>query len=842
MQNPKTQFTGLTNIEVENLQKQYGKNELVPQKNQNFFFKIIKILSEPMFLLLIIAAVVYFILGEPRDGAIMLIFVVVIISIDVVQEWKTDKTLKALKELATPKITVLRNGEKIEIESVNLVPGDIMFMMEGLRVPADGKIVKCNDFCVDESSLTGESVSVWKSEKENKCDDYWKTNYCYAGTLVKNGTATVIVESIGQNTEYGKIGKSVALAKETKTPLQKQTRALVKTCSIIALVLFVLVCIITFFNLHELGIKERFIQSILSGITLAMAMIPEEFPVVFTVFMSMGAWRLAKKHSLIRKLASVETLGQVTVLCVDKTGTITTNNMTVANVIPFQAKKEELETVMAYACEDDAYDAMENAILNYLQQERKTKSKHERLVYEYSFTNETKMMGHAWETQDGVLVACKGAPEEMMKLCNLNLNQAKNANKQVHSLFEKGYRVLAVGAMKLQKKEEVPKTLQECKLTLLGFVALWDPPKENIEKDILTCKRAGIRVVMITGDNGTTAKSIAKKIGMENTERVLTGEQIHQLSINELKELVKTTAIFSRVLPEHKMKIVQALHENGEIVAMTGDGVNDASALKYADIGISMGKRGCEVSREASDLILLDDNFSTIVETVKDGRRIYDNIKKAIGYIFSIHIPIALAALLAPLLGIASGSLLLLPLHVMLLELLIDPTCSIVLEREPAEADIMRRKPRKQHEKLLTKTLLFKSLMQGFIIFVASFLTYYFVMQKANVSVARTMGLGIIILSNLFLVVVNSSSNQFAYKSLKKLAKDKVMWFSAIFTLGMLFIIIYTPLNNLLKLSALSLVQIFSVIVIAIISVFWYEIVKLIKWIIINKKLKKEQK
>ncbi|MEG2144532.1 MAG: cation-translocating P-type ATPase, partial [Oscillospiraceae bacterium] len=344
-------------------------------------------------------------------------------------------------------------------------------------------------------------------------------------------------------------------------------------------------------------------------------------------------------------------------------------------------------------------------------------------------------------------------------------------------------------------------------------------------------KKAGIRVVMITGDNGITASSIAKKIGMENCDNIITGDMLNAMSDKELCEKVKTVSVFSRVIPEHKMRIVKAFKENGEIVAMTGDGVNDAPALKYADIGIAMGKRGSEVSREAADLILMDDNFTTIVETVRDGRRIYDNIRKAVGYVFTIHIPIALSSLLAPMLGISPGALLLLPLHVVLLELIIDPTCSIVLERQPAETNIMDRAPRNTKEKLLDGGILFKSILQGLVVFASSFLSYYFILDKnpANAPVARSVGLAIIMLSNLFLVQVNSSEYDFAFTSCKRLAKDKIMWSVNIGTALMLGIILYSPLNNFLKLAPLSFRLMLQSGIIAIVSVFWYELVKLYK-------------
>ncbi len=833
----KSNMAGLTTAEAKELQERYGKNEITPLKKESFLRKVLHIICEPMFLLLIIAAVIYFILGEPRDGAIMLIFVIGIISIDVIQEWKTDKTLNALKDLSAPHVTVIRDGEESVIASVDIVPGDLMMIYEGVKIPADGVVVKCNDLCVDESSLTGEAMGVWKVNTEDaeltSDNDYWRRDYCYAGTLVTQGVATVLVDKIGATTEYGKIGANVASAPDEETPLQKQTGSLVKMCAGIAAVLFVLVAVFTYFNISDHDFGDRIVESILSGVTLAMAMIPEEFPVILTVFLSMGAWRLAKKQSLVRKLPSVETLGAVSVLCVDKTGTITMNQMTIQNTWALDGDKHNLCETMGLGCETDAYDPMEKAMLAHCDSVGISKENlfNGEMISEYTFTNDLKMMGHVWRRDGEIVIAAKGSPERILTICNLTDRERETVEHKITEMSEEGLRVIAVAAAYPKTEAEIPAEITACSLTFCGLIGLADPPRESVKNDIAICNKAGVRVVMITGDNGITATSIAKKIGMPNSDNVITGDMLNEMTDKELCEKVKDVSIFSRVIPEHKMRIVKAFKENGEIVAMTGDGVNDAPALKYADIGIAMGKRGSEVSREAADLILMDDNFTTIVETVKDGRRIYDNIRKAVGYVFTIHIPIAFASLLAPMLGVAPTALLLLPLHVVLLELIIDPTCSIVLERQPAETDIMDRKPRDPKEKLLDAKILLKSIIQGLVIFAASFGVYYTLLadNPDNASIARSMGLAIIMLSNLFLVQVNSSDHDFAVQSAKRLAKDKVMWGVNIGTIAMLLIILYTPISSFLKLAPLSIPLLFSAIGIAAVAVMWYEIVKLVK-------------
>lgn len=637
--NSSAKMVGLTSGEAKLLQERYGKNNIVPEKKESFIRKVLEVIKEPMFLLLLVAAMIYFILGEPRDGIIMLIFVVAVISIDVVQEWKTDKTLKALRKLSAPHITVIRDGIEMMINSEDLVPGDLMIISEGVKVPADGFVIKANDLCIDESSLTGEPVCVWKSVN-NSDNGYWKQNYCYAGTLVTQGIGVIKVDKIGVGTEYGKIGKKVSETKEEATPLQKQTSTLVKVCAYIAAILFFLVAVITYMNLIDYSFKARIIESILSAITLAMAMIPEEFPVILTVVLSMGAWRLAKKNSLVRKLPSVETLGAVSVLCVDKTGTITINKMTVKDIWSVNDDIKGFSKIMGMACETEAYDPMEQAMIEYCEKNNITKDMlfGGTLVKEYSFTNERKMMGHVWKNDEGITVAAKGSPEKIIKLCDLDEELKKDINNKMKEFSLKGLRVIAVGKMIIEKEDDIPRSLEQCRLEFLGLVALQDPPRETVKNDIAICSKAGIRVVMITGDNGITASAIAKDVGIVGNDNIITGDIIDRLSDEELREKVKNINIFSRVVPEHKMRIVKAFKENGEIVAMTGDGVNDAPALKKADIGIAMGKRGSEVAREAADLVLLDDNFSTIVYTVKDGRRIYDNIKKAIGYVFTLSL------------------------------------------------------------------------------------------------------------------------------------------------------------------------------------------------------------
>jgi len=828
---------GLTTEQAKELQQKFGKNELVPKKKEGFLLKMFRVVCEPMFLLLIAASVIYFLLGEPKDGAIMLIFVVAVIGIEVIQEWRTDRTLAALKDLSAPRITVLRDGKEQTINSTDLVPGDIMLVVEGLKVPADGVVLKASTLLVDESSLTGESIGVWKLTSEEVGSDnvdYWRRDYCYAGTLVTQGTGTILVDRIGASTEYGKICKNVVTAPNVQTPLQQQTEKMVKSFGSFAMVLFALVGIATYLDISDHALKDRVIESILAGITLAMAMIPEEFPVILTVFLSMGAWRLAKKQSLVRKLPSVETLGAVSVLCVDKTGTITMNQMKVQDTWNPDGDDKKLNKVMGMACKADAYDPMEKAMIVFCEEQGISREElfGSELVKEYPFTNETKMMGNVWAHDGKNLVTAKGSPERILQLCELTRMEMAHIENKINSMAERGLRVIAVGEMVLSNIDDVPENLVDCKLKFCGVVGLADPPRDSVKQNVETCSKAGVRVVMITGDNGITAGAIARQIGMAADDKIITGDEIDKMSQEELMGKIKNVSIFSRVVPEHKMRIVQAFKANGEIVAMTGDGVNDAPALKYADIGIAMGKRGSEVAREAADLILLDDNFSTIVDTIKDGRRIYDNIKRAFGYVIVIHIPIAFAALLAPLLGINPASLFLLPVHVVLLELVIDPTCSIVLERQPAEMDVMERSPRKTDEKIIDISGLTKNIFQGFAIFGAAFGTYLTFLEQSpdNAALARTMGLTIIFIANMLLVHVNSSESEFAVQSILRLRGDKVIAAVNIGVIVSLIIMLYTPIAEGLKLAPLNWQQIVLAVGVACASVLWYEFVKLARF------------
>lgn len=815
---------GLTTTQAQQKLLQVGPNVLVPKKKSTLGKKIISVLLEPMFVLLFITTLIYFFLGEPRDGLIMLGFIVVIVAIDIIQEWRTDKTLEALRELASPQVTVFRDDKEQIIDPQLLVPGDVMLVTEGEKIAADGVIINREELLVDQSSLTGESNPVLKVRDE----------LVLAGTIVVHGGARVRVEKTGSKTEYGKIGQEIASAKEKASPLQCQINKLVKYAAIAAGGLFLLVTIVTWFDgSAELGFVARFTDSLIAGVTIAMAMIPEEFPVVLTVFLSLGAWRLARKKALTRHLPTVETLGAVKVIFTDKTGTLTENKMTVVDNVA-ATTDQQLRRISFLACEEDTFDPMEKAIVHFakvglnLTAEQK-KMKQQGVVKDYIFNNVDKMMGHLWLNDDEYLLTMKGAPEKVLPLCQLTAGARKRLEQQQEALAAQSYRIIAVASKKWRRLDKpVPEKLIDYQqLEFVGLLALADPPRTEAAQAIAHAREAGVRVIMITGDNGTTAKAVAKQVGLDTTAGVITGEQLAQLTDSQLRAQLEKVNVFARVVPSDKLRLVKQLRALGIITAMIGDGVNDAPALKNADIGIAMGKRGTQVAQEAADMIITDDNFATIVRAIRDGRRIYDNLRKSVIYIFVIHIPIALAALLAPILGIAPENVMLLPLQVLILELIIDPTCSIVFERQPAESNVMKRGPRGAKSSLIEAKQVAQIVAQGLSIFIASFGIYLWQLSIGqSAALARTMGVLTLSLSSLFLVYVNSSFIRPAWRSLLIDSKDKVIWLINGGIVAMLLLVIYSPLNQITYLAALNFSQFAFCLLLALVATIWWELLK----------------
>ena len=776
-------FGGLTKEEVINSKEKYGVNKLEEKKKQPLILKMLSIFKEPMFLLLIIAASIYFIVGEYRDGIIMLIFVLAICLIEYIQETKTDKALEELNKLSALNVKVIREGKEEVISSEEVVVGDIVLLEEGDSVPADGKLLYTQSLGVNESSLTGESLVVYKNCKEDK-DNHFKLNMCYSGTNVTNGLGVIEIVSVGKNTEFGRIGESLKEIEKERTPLEKQINKLVFICTIISFIVFLLTIVINYINHPELAFSKRIIEAILAGVTIAMATIPEEIPVVLTVFLAMGAWDLTKKKTITRNMKTIETLGAVNVLCTDKTGTLTENKMKVQDV--YEYSDTFLETSYL-SCPLVAYDPMEIAIKEYCKLKNDI-NYGEKITKEYAFTPETKMTGQVW---DNKLLCVKGAYESVLPLCNLDKKKYEEIKKKIDEYSNEGFRVLAVARNNSLKN--IPNSLFEVKLTFEGLIALYDPPRFGVKTSLSECYSAGVRVIMITGDNGETAKGIAKKINLANYDEVITGNELENMSDEELFEKAKTVNIFARVYPNHKMRIVNALQKDNKIVAMTGDGVNDAPALKKANVGIAMGKRGTNVAKESADLILLDDNFNTIVKAIENGRTIYHNIRKAISYVIAIHIPIALLSLFVPVFKLPT---LLLPIHVMLLELLIDPTSSIVFQRIKPSSDIMQEKPRNINEAILNVKNAISSISQGLLIFLVVFITYFLLIHNnIDTNLSITVAYAILVLS-IMLITYQLRGNDFTLKAFVKSFKDKV---SLIVNLGVIIgltMFVYVPFFN----------------------------------------------
>lgn len=810
-------INGLTDDEVILSRKNNGSNELSKKKREPLILKIVNIFKEPMFLLLIIAASVYFIVGEYGDGIIMLVFVIAVCFIEFIQETKTDKALEELNKLSSLSVRVIRNKNEKIISSDEIVVGDIVILEEGDKVPADGEILYAQSLGVNESSLTGESEIVYKNTKIDK-DNHFKLNMCYSGTDITNGMGIIRITSVGNKTELGLIGDSLNLVKKCKSPLEKQINKLVFICTIISAIIFFMTLIITYINNSELVFSQRIVESLLAGITIAMATIPEEIPVILTVFLAMGAWELTREKTLTKNMKTIENLGTVNVLCTDKTGTITENKIKVQDIYSFD--KEILDTLY-YACPVVAYDPMEIAIKKYCEEKEKFDMK-AKITKEYAFTPETKMMGQVLNDK---ILCVKGAYESVIPLCNLSEEDYKVIVNKINEFASEGYRVLAVA--RNDNLEEIPDNLLNSRLSFQGLVALYDPPRYGVKSSIEKCYSAGIRVIMITGDNGDTAKGIAKKINLENYDEVITGVELEKMTDEELFEKVKNVNIFARVYPNHKMRIVDALQKDNKIVAMTGDGVNDAPALKKANIGIAMGQRGTNVAKESADLILLDDNFNTIIKAIENGRNIYSNIKKAISYVIAIHIPIALLSLMVPIFKLPT---LLLPIHVMLLELLIDPTSSIIFQRIKSSKNLMECKPRRIDEPILNLNNIIMNVAQGFLIFIVVFVIYIFLIKNSiDTNLSITIAYSILTLS-IMLIAYQLKNDETTISNFLRSFRDKVSLSVNIGILVILLLYIYLPFfNKLANTISLSIKWWLFILLFVFIAILPFDIFKILK-------------
>lgn len=827
----------LTESQAQYLLKVHGYNEFPQQGQRNILDILISIIKEPMFLLLVICGAIYLMLGNKLEAQMLLAFVFMIMGITFYQERKTEKALQSLRNLSSPRAVVIRDGNEKRIPGREVVPGDIVVLKQGDRVPADGIVISCSNLYVDESLISGESEPVRKrvaslhSSSQTSEADF----YVYASTLVVRGYGIMRVEKTGQQTLVGKIGKSIQNIEQSKTLIQTEVEKLVRNFSISGFFLCVFVAIsYSFFN-------YGWLNGILAGLTLAMAILPEEFPVILAVFFALGAWRLAKHNVLTRRIPVIETLGAATVLCVDKTGTLTTNQMEVkglyanGKLLIFENDIEHLPEVFHHLVEfgvlaglEKPFDPMEKALQVFLQKHlSKTEHIHPNwsLVYEYPLSEKLSAMSNVWKSQhsDDYIIALKGAPEAIFDLCHLSSDEIEQLNQMVKKMAEHGLRIIGVATAQFKQNKKLPEQQHDFNFIFSGLIGLTDPMREGVVSSIKLCQSAGIRVIMITGDYPETARNIAKKIGFESYDKIITGQQIEQLDEKKFSEIVKDVNIFARIVPEQKLKIVEALKKNGEIVAMTGDGVNDAPALKASHISIAMGERGADVARESADIVLTDDDFSSIVKGIMIGRTIYDNLKKAMAYVISVHIPIIGMTLFPVIMGLP---LVLGPVHIVFLEMIIDPVCSVVFEAEPAEPDIMKRPPRSSKESVLDKKTFFLSFLQGVIVFIVVFAIFLYTLSSGHSEKSsRAITYTTLIIANLSLIFTNRSTTEFAFS--KRNSFNKALFFVVVSTLIFLFIANFYPfLRNLFSFGPVDLNDVLICLSAGITSILWFECFK----------------
>ena len=761
---------GLSSAEAQARLQQDGYNELPSARQRSTLVIALGVAQEPMFLLLIVASIIYLTLGDLREALILAASILVIMVITIFQERKTERALEALRDFSSPRALVIRDGEQKRIAGREVVADDILMLTEGDRVPADAVILSCNDLAVDESLLTGESVPVrkaaWDGKREIARPGGDDLPFVYSGTMLVQGRGVARVHATGTRTEIGKIGKALQTLETDETFLQKKSAGLIRNLAAVGLSLCALAVI-----LYGLT-RGNWIQGFLVGIALAMALLPEEIPVVLTVFLALGAWRMSQKRVLTRRMPALETLGSATVLCVDKTGTLTLNRMSVGKLFAggdfyevdtnhdktLPQKFHELVRFSVLASETDPFDPMEKAFKELGDRHLDHGARFEdwTLAHEYSLAPNLLALSHVWKSSSGeqYVIATKGAPEAVADLCHFDPEQRTELATQVNSIAADGLRVLGV-ARGAFTGSSWPASQHDFDFKFLGLIGLSDPVRPAVPAAIKACNQAGIKVVMMTGDYPSTAQAIARKIGLDSGNEILIGADIERIPEGELRRRIGVTHIFARVLPEQKLKLVEAFKANGEIVAMTGDGVNDAPALKAAHIGIAMGGRGTDVAREAASLVVLDDDFTTIVDAIRSGRRIFDNLQKAMGFIVAIHVPIAGLAL-APL--FLDWPLVLTPVHIVFLELIIDPACSIAFEAETEEADIMQRPPREPDTPLFGARDIRASLFQGAVVLLAVLLVFGVALYRGQSdSEARALTFATLVAGMLGLITINRS-------------------------------------------------------------------------------------
>ncbi len=786
---------GLTDATVARSRAENGRNLLTCDGRSGLFVTLKEVVAEPMFLLLLAACAVYFGLGRVEEAVTLIGALLLVAGISVYQAVRSDRALGALRDLTQPQAQVQRNGRQTTVPVEDIVVGDEVLLAEGERIPADGVLHDLNDFSVDEAILTGEAVPVTKVAGDR----------VFAGTSTASGSGWLTVTAVGGQTELGRIGRSIATIATEKTPLQLQVSQFVLRMAWIGAGAFALVWGINYARSGD------WVTALLFGLTLAMSILPEEIPVAFSSFMALGAARLSRMGVLTKQPQTVESLGSATVICADKTGTITQDGMRVRQLydgltdalVPLPAADDSsppalsttVAAVLAYArwaSETSPFDPMEQAIVAaFAAADPAGAAAAYPMIHEYPLAGTPPMMTHVRQPPGGeVIVAGKGAVEHILAVCRLELAVADRICSVTKQLSEKGYRVLGV-ARGTYSPPTFPARQDDFTWSFLGLIALENPPKPNAGAVIGAFTAAGIRVKMITGDYAETAQAIARQVELPGADTLLTGQEVMAMDEPTLRQRAADTAVFARMFPEAKLRVVEALKANGEVVAMTGDGVNDGPALKAAHIGVAMGRRGTEVARQAASLVLVNDDLSSMVEAIAQGRRIYQNFKKAVFYIVSIHIPIILAVTV-PLLANWQWANLFTPIHIIFLELVMGPTCSIAFENEPAEAGQMQQPPRPLTATFLVGAELGRSIVQGLGIALAVLGVYYVAMQRGEPeAVVRTLVFSTLVLSNIVLTLVCRSFTQSVFRTLR--VPNRVLWLMLSLTFGLLLATLFVP-------------------------------------------------
>ncbi|MBK4738594.1 cation-translocating P-type ATPase [Noviherbaspirillum pedocola] len=808
---------GLSEDEAAARLQRLGYNELASAKTRGVLAIALGVVREPMFVLLVICGAIYLTLGNRQEALMLLGFVFVVMGITLFQENKAERALQALRNLASPRARVIRGGESRTISGREVIPGDIVLIAEGDRVPADAVLLEGTNLMLDESLLTGESVPVQKLPRAAGDDAVPQPGgdnspFVFSGTLVVQGNGMAQVIGTGPNTAIGRIGKSLFTIKPEVTRVQRETATVVKRFAFAAGVLAVVAA-------GWYGVtRADWFNGFLVGLTLAMAILPEELPVVLTIFLGLGGWRLAQSNVLARRVAAIEMLGAATVLCVDKTGTLTQNEMTLTKLavngesielteLPHGLLPETYHELLEFsilASHRDPFDPMEKAIHKSAQATlAQTEHLHSdwELVNEYPLSPELLAMSRVWQSSERrqYVVAAKGAPEAIADLCHFDAGKTAELDQQVRLLAQQGLRVLGVAKASFQRST-MPAVQHDFAFEFLGLIGLRDPVRPTVPAAIREAQAAGIRVVMMTGDYQATAMSIAAQAGLDTKAGAVSGQELDSLTDTQLSERIAGANVFYRVAPEQKLRLVSVLKARHEVVAMTGDGVNDAPALKAAHIGIAMGGRGTDVAREAAALVLLDDDFSSIVRAVRLGRRIFDNLRKAITFVVAVHVPIIGLSLIPVGLG---WPLVLMPVHILFLQLIIDPACSIVFEAEPDEADLMARPPRSPTASLFDRATLTLGCLQGGLLLAIVLGMYGLVLQHGKgAEEARALAFTTLVVANLGLIFVNRSRSRQMLEALA-MRNPALWWISGLTVVFLGLVDGVAPLRELFYFSRL---------------------------------------